>query len=293
MKPKTEIEKQKIAYRQGYLSIVSNVLLFGLKMWAGIASGSVALISDAWHSLSDSASSVAVIIGAKISAKPADEEHPFGHGRAEIIATLIIGVMLALISFNFLMESISRISHGEEANFGVFAIVITSITIFIKEAAAQYAFWGYRQTGFLSLKADGWHHRSDAVSSVVILIGIFVSDYFPQIDGFLGLIVAALIGHASYKIITGAADSLLGKAPNKEVLEKLVLVAETAAGFPLYLHHIHIHAYGGHTEITFHINLPADMKIVESSLIVKKIEQAIKLDLNYEATIRTEPIVNT
>jgi len=286
---KKKSENQRIAYWQGYLSIFTNILLFGLKMWAGILSGSVALISDAWHSLSDSASSIAVIIGAKIAAKPADEKHPFGHGRAEIIATLIIGVMLALISFNFLTDSIGRISSGETANFGRFAIVITIITILIKEAAAQFAFYGYRRTGYLSLKADGWHHRSDAISSVVILIGIFISDYFPQIDGFLGIIVAILIGHASYKIMSGAANALLGKAPDPEMIAQLNEIAESTAGIPINLHHIHLHIYGGHTEVTFHISLPAEMTIKEANIIVKNIYKRIKSELGYEATIHTDP----
>ncbi|HKL30993.1 MAG TPA: cation diffusion facilitator family transporter, partial [Tangfeifania sp.] len=98
--------KDKYIAREGWLSIFGNVFLFGLKYWAGISTGSLALIADAWHTLSDSVSSVIVLIGGKISRKPADDDHPFGHGRAEHIASVIIGVLLAIIAFDFIVGAV-------------------------------------------------------------------------------------------------------------------------------------------------------------------------------------------
>jgi len=102
----------KLAYSEGWLSIIANIILFGIKYWAGIISGSVALITDAWHSLTDSASSVAVIVGTKISSKPPDKHHPFGHGRAELITSLIIGFLLVIVGINFIFDSVHSIKNS-------------------------------------------------------------------------------------------------------------------------------------------------------------------------------------
>ena len=179
----TTNKKNRLAYIEGWLSIFTNIILFGLKYWAGIVTGSVAIIADAWHTLSDSISSVIVLIGIKISDKPADKEHPFGHGRAELIASMIIGVLLAIIAFNFVLESIEKLKDHESVVYGKLAIIVTIVSILSKEMLAQYAFWAGRKIKSPILKADGWHHRSDAISSILILIGIFIGKYFWWVDG--------------------------------------------------------------------------------------------------------------
>ena len=109
--------------REGWVSIVGNILLFILKFWAGIVSGSIAIIADAWHTLSDSLTSVVVLVGVKLSLRPADREHPFGHGRAELIAALVIGVLLSVVAFNFVVEGVQRLRERQEVNYGTFAII--------------------------------------------------------------------------------------------------------------------------------------------------------------------------
>ncbi|MCK4345369.1 MAG: cation diffusion facilitator family transporter, partial [Bacteroidales bacterium] len=151
-------KKKKHPYRlgliEGWLSIVFNVFLFGLKYWAGIVTGSIAIIADAWHTISDSFSSVIILIGFKLASKPPDKEHPFGHGRAELISSLVVGIILGLIGFNFLTESIVRIKEHQAVEFGNFAIVVMLISIIIKEGMAQYASWASKKIGSKSLKAD-------------------------------------------------------------------------------------------------------------------------------------------
>lgn len=114
-------EIKKYINREGWFSIIGNILLFALKYWAGITTGSIALIADAWHTLTDSISSVIVLIGGKISRKPADNEHPFGHGRAEHIASLVIGILLAVIAIDFIINSIEKLTTQEHTKFGTFA----------------------------------------------------------------------------------------------------------------------------------------------------------------------------
>jgi cation diffusion facilitator family transporter len=282
--------QSKYAYFEAWISIVMNILLFGFKYWAGIVSNSIAIIADAWHTLSDSISSIIVLVGVKISNKPADKEHPFGHGRAELIASVIIGVILAIISFNFIINSIEKIRNKESASYGTIAIVATIVSIVLKELLAQYAFWAGRKTNLKSLKADGWHHRSDAISSVIILVGIFLGRYLWWIDAVLGILVALLIFYAAYEILKEGISPLIGEVPDKELINRIKGIAEGIAGKDVDIHHIHIHKYGNHSEITFHIRLPKEFVLERVHNIATDIETSIKEELNIEATIHMEPI---
>ncbi len=284
------MNKKRLAYSEGWLSIIANLILFGLKYWAGIISGSIALISDAWHSLTDSVSSVAVIIGAKVSSKPPDKNHPFGHGRAELISSIIIGVLLALVAFNFLTESIKSLQNKEEAVFGTLALVVIIISIIIKELSAQYAFYTARKTGYLSLKADGWHHRSDAITSVLILVGIFINPYFPMIDGILGIIISIFIFYTGYEIIKNTASAVLGEACDENTIEELKEIANESTGFDVLMHHVHLHNYVNHSEVTFHIYLPDKMTVYKSHTITSQIINKIKELKQFEATIYVDPL---
>jgi cation diffusion facilitator family transporter len=281
--------KKHIA-REGWISILTNIILFALKYWAGIVTGSIALIADAWHTLTDSVSSVIVLIGGKISQKPADEDHPFGHGRAEHIAAIIIGVLLAIIAFDFILAAIERFGTKEKTVFGTIAWIVTILSIIVKESLAQYAFWAAKKSNSSILKADGWHHRTDALSSVVILIGIVVGKYFWWTDALLGFIVAIMIGYASFEILSKEIKSLLGEKPSEELLVSIRKTAQDACNQPLHLHHIHIHNYGHHSELSCHIKLPPKMPLDEAHEICTKIERAIKIEFGYETTIHPEPI---
>ncbi len=280
----------KYIVREGWLSIIGNIFLFILKYWAGIVTGSIALIADAWHTLSDSVSSVIVLVGGKISQKPADEEHPFGHGRAEHIAAIIIGVLLAIVAFDFILSSIEKFGTHEKTVFGTIAWVVTILSIFVKEGMAQYAFWAAKKTDSSILKADGWHHRTDALSSVVILVGIAVGKYFWWTDAVLGFIVAIMIGYASFEILSKEIKSLLGEKPSDELLLAIRETAQEACKTPLHIHHIHLHNYGNHTEMSCHIKLPPEMPLKEAHEICSKVETAIQNEFGYISTIHPEPI---
>lgn len=283
-------DNKKYIVREGWLSILGNIFLFALKYWAGIATGSLALIADAWHTLSDSVSSVIVLIGGKISRKPADNDHPFGHGRAEHIAAIIIGVLLAIVAFDFVVGAIDKFGTKEKTNFGTIAWVATIISIVVKEGMAQYAFWAAKKAKSSILKADGWHHRTDALSSIIILIGIAVGNYFWWTDAVLSFIVALMIGWASYQILSKEITSLLGERPSDELLLEIRETAQKACKQPLHLHHIHIHNYGNHTEMSCHIKLPPEMPLDEAHEICTKIEIAIIKGFGYISTVHPEPI---
>jgi len=281
--------KSKDAYKQGVISIIVNSLLFIAKYYAGVVSGSVALITDAWHTISDSASSVVLIIGTKLANKPADKEHPYGHGRIELITALIIGIMLTLIGFNFLTNAINKLILREAATFGMLAILVTIASILLNEGLAQYAFYLARRTKNTSLRADGWHHRSDALSSFIILVGILVGSYWWWMDGVLGIIMAGFIFYAGYGIFKEVVNPLIGQQPDKKMLNRIRGICTEIAGVEVSPHHFHIHQYGAHTELTFHIVLDGDQRITEAHDLADKMEKEINKVFAVEATIHIEP----
>lgn len=282
-------EQSKMAARAGWISILVNVLLFGLKYWAGVASGSVAIIADAWHTLSDSITSIIVVISLGIASRPADEEHPFGHGRAEIMAATIIGVLLAVIAVEFFIESLQRLVQREAANYGTLAIVITAVSVLVKEGLARYSIIVGKKSGSRSIKADAWHHRSDAISSLVILAGIFLNKFIWWIDGAMGILVTLLILYAAFGILKDVFNAFLGEKPDKDILDKINDICRNNYKSVVYPHHIHVHHYGAHTEMTLHIKLDKNLSLEEAHHITSMIEDDIRTDLGIEATIHTEP----
>lgn len=288
------MHQERLKYSAGIISIIVNTLLFVLKYWAGIVSGSVSLLADAWHTLSDSLSSVAVIIGVKMSSRKADKKHPFGHGRIENLVAILIGVMLAIVAYEFVIESVEKLQNPDnKAIFGTLAIVVTAVSIVVKEGMAQYSFYVARKTGSTSIKADGWHHRSDALSSIVVLAGIFLQKYFWWIDAVLGICVSLILMVAVYHIIREAVDKLMGQNVPEETIEEVKKIITETVGNDLKTHHFHIHNYGTHSELTFHIKLPPQMSILEGHDIADKIENNLREKMGVETTIHIEPEENT
>ncbi len=285
-------KRQYWLYFEGWLSIVLNVTLFIVKYWIGIATGSVAIMADAWHTLSDSLSSVIVLVGAKFSAKSPDEEHPFGHGRAELVASIIIAVLLAIVAFNFLVESISKLYQHESASYNTLAVIIFLISVVVKEGTAQFSIRMGKKYDSKALVADGWHHRSDAIASAMIVAGIYAGKYFWWIDGVLGIIVALLIFYATFDILKQSINPLIGEKPDEETSQNIRLIADRIVGGTYDIHHIHIHRYGSNTEMTFHIRFQSKITFEAAHEIVTRLEKTLRDELAIEATIHYEPVKN-
>lgn len=283
------MDKAKAGYIEGVVSVIINTILFALKSWAGIVTGSIALTADAWHTLSDSVSSVVVIIGVKLSSKKPDREHPFGHGRWEQITALIIAFILAVIAWGFMKDSIIKFTGRESTKFGTLAIVVTIISIVVKEALAQYAFYIGRITDNVSVKADGWHHRSDALSSVVVLIGILFASQFWWIDSVLGAIISVMLVYATFRIAKEAIGKLLGEKPSPELISKITSLLGKEYSGSIQPHHFHIHNYVSHQELTFHIKLENSITIMSGHKIATDIENKVFELFGIIATVHIEP----
>lgn len=270
------------------MSISANTVLFFLKLWVGLITGSVALTADAYHTLTDSISSGIVIFSGWLSRKPADDDHPFGHGRSDLVCSVIIGVLLALIGFEFILKSVEQIQSGASVDYGWPAIIVTIVSIVVKELMAQFAFWTGRISDNPILKADGWHHRTDALSSAVILVGILCASFADWIDGALGILVSLMIFYASYEILRDSVSRLIGERPDSRLMGKINSIISDL-DVDVQPHHFHLHRYGDHIELTFHVTMDADLTLKRAHDQAHRIERALREQLGIEATIHMEP----
>lgn len=286
----TKQYKTFMGYLEGTLSIVINTLLFGLKYWIGIKTFSIAIIADAWHTFSDSLTSLVVIIGFKISSKPADDKHPYGHGRADLISSIIIGTLLGIVGFNFLNASIQRFINQQSASYHNLAIIVFVSSVIIKEGLAQFSIRAGGKINSRSLIADGWHHRSDAIASFLIVIGIYLGEHFWWVDSIMGIMVSLLIFYTTYNILKESISSLIGEEPDESLLSEIQEIVSNNTYRDIRLHHLHFHIYGDNKELTFHIRLPADMKLDEAHQIATRLEKKIKEEKDVDTTIHIEPL---
>ena len=283
-------KKSKYMIIEGIVSVIINILLFAFKYAVGLLTGSLSIMADAWHSLSDCISSIIVIIGGVFSKRPPDEEHPFGHGRIELITSFVVGIMLVFIGYTFFSEAIQNIMDKKSASFTMMAIVAMVVSILVKELLAQYSFWGYRKSGSKSLYADAWHHRSDSVTSIIILAGILFGKNFWWLDSVLSILVSLVIFYAAFDVIKSSVKPLIGEYPSKETIDSIKKIAEeiNIENADLNLHHFHIHTYGDHSEITFHMRFPKDMTVFDAHEKATVFENAIRNKLGIEPTIHIE-----
>ena len=285
------MERTKAGFVEGSVALITNTALFTLKIWASIVTGSIAIAADAWHTLSDSLSAVVVIAGSKFGSKRADREHPFGHGRWELLASLFVSVIIGIIAFDFMRTSINQLSKREQVEFGLLAIIATVVSIVVKEAMAQYAFYIARKTGNVSVKANGWHHRSDALSSIVVLIGIFFAKQFWWVDSVLGIIIALMLFYVCFTIMREAITKLLGEEPDMDLIARIIDEIKKIYNDDFNIHHFHLHNYISQKELTFHIRLGENVTIGKGHAIATGIEEIIRDKFGMDATIHIEPLM--
>ncbi len=285
-----EVARRRAGYLEGLTSIVVNTALFAVKYYMALITNSTALLADSVHTLSDSLTSAVVIIGFRISYRPADREHPLGHGRAEAIATVIIGTLLGSVAVELLQASAGRLLSGMSLVFSWYIIAVLAMSAVVKEALARWSMWLGRKYGAQPLIADAWHHRADAAASTILAISIAVGREVWWVDGILGLAVSSLILYTAIKLVLGGSRELLGTGPTKEEVEILEKLAYSTSDKVVDVHHIHVHRYGTHTEVTLHIRLDGKTTLDEVHEISSNVERRIREELGWEATVHPEPV---
>ena len=232
-----------------------------------------------------------MIIGISISKLKPDSKHPFGHGRAESISAIIIGSLLGIVGLKFLIESVNRLIHYESVIYGGWVVIVFAISILFKEGLAQFSIRAGKKYDLDSLKADGWHHRSDAIASMLILVGSFFSKSIWWLDGVLGIAVSLLIIYAAYDILNNTTSSILGEKSDDKLLKEIKNITLKTSPSITRIHHMHVHKYGENIEVTLHICLSPRLSLEEAHGISNCVEVALKEEKSIKATIHIEPVM--
>ena len=260
-----------------------NMALFAFKLVAGIVGRSGAMVADAIHSASDFATDIVVLAFVRISAKPRDDDHKWGHGKYETLASLIIGVALFAVGADILIESAEKIVAVLQGEVlprpGVIAIIAAAVSIVTKEALYQYTVRVGRQTDSPSVVANAWHHRSDALSSIGALLGIgaayFLGEKWRIADPIAAIVVAALIIKVAIELCRNALAELLEKSLSKEVEEEILAIISSTPN--VYKpHNLRTRRIGSNIAIEVHIRVDGSMSVDASHEISRQIERTLR-----------------
>lgn len=268
--------REKGGKKAATVAIVANCFLTVLNISVGLMSGSYALVSEGAHTLSDVATSVIAYIGFKIGQKPADKEHPLGHGRAEAISGLVIVLFLAMVSYEIISGAIEKFINPQLITVpDIYAAIMAVFGIFINYAISSYIIGIGKEIRSPAIIADGQHQKTDIFSSVAILVGVIISNIgYPILDPIIGLIIGLLILKTAYEIGKENIDNIMGKVPSEDIIRKI----ERAANKTPKAHNAHnikVDYLGSYATVNLHIQVDGDMTVSESHEIAHIVEKNI------------------
>ena len=283
--------RQNYGILSGVIGIALNIILVIIKMFAGYISGSIAIVSDALNNLSDVASSVVTLVGFKLSGQEADEEHPYGHGRLEYIAGLIVSLFIMVMAVELLQSSFNKILHHQEITFSPAVGFILVISIIIKLIMFGANLQASRAIKSATLKSTAMDSISDVFSTGIVLISVAVAHYFGvNIDGIAGIIVGLFIMKTGYDAAKDTISPLLGEPADKEFIDEVketVLAHEGVLG----VHDIIVHNYGpGRIMMSLHVEVPSDRTMVEAHDLIDEIERQLNDKYRCMAVIHLDPV---
>ncbi len=276
----------------GVVGILCNALLSAAKIIAGWLFKSVSILADGVNNLSDATSSLVTLIGFKLSGRPADKEHPFGHARMEYVAGLVVAFFIVLVGFDLSKSSFNKIIHPEAANFSVISIVILALSILLK----LWMFFFNRKVGKIidstTLEATAADSRNDVLMTSAVLICAIVGKLtgFAMLDGIVGLGIAVFIIISGVKLVSETLSPLLGEAPNKELVTDIL---EKLRGYDgvLGVHDLMVHDYGpGRCFASVHVEMDAKNDILKSHDVCDNIERDFQEE-GISLVVHLDPII--
>lgn len=292
------INREKDIYKVTWMGSIINLMLLVLKFVAGIAGHSAAMIADAVHSLSDFVTDIIVIVFVKVSGKPEDEGHDYGHGKFETLATTIIGLILLFVGLGILYNGAESIVGAIDGKpLGVpshWALVVAGVSILLKEALYRYTIYKNRSLNSQALVANAWHHRSDALSSIGTFIGIggaiILGENWRVLDPIAAVVVSIFIIKVAIDLLKPCIDELLEHSLPVETEAKIldIILSFSEVSSP---HHLRTRRIGNHIAIEVHIRINGDMTLYDAHHITQKIESAIRCEFgeNTHIGIHMEP----
>ncbi len=275
---------------EGWASIVINTALFAIKIVVGVSIGSVSLIADAVHTLADSVTSAVIIIGFKMAGKPSDREHPFGHGRMEPVATLVVAVLLVVSAVELLEKSADSIIHPSPCHASLGIILLIAGTMIVKELMALFSYELGAMIDSKALKADALHHRSDVMATGLVVVALIAARLgYYRVDGAMGIFVSLIILYSAYSIAKEAINPLLGEAPSRKTLEEIESMAKKHTGV-LGVHDIIYNKYGPTSVISLHIEVSDKEPIANAHALSEAVEEEIARKTGGTVVAHIDPI---
>ena len=268
--------RSKRGRKAAIVAIISNCLLTVLNIIVGLMSGSYALVSEGAHTLSDVATSIIAYLGFKIGQKPADKDHPIGHGRAEAISGLVIVAFLVVIAYEIITGAFDKIFHPELITIpDTYAAIMAVFGIFTNYTISEYIIKIGREIKSPAIVADGKHQKTDIFSSIAILIGVVISNAgFPILDPIVGLIIGFLIIKTAYEVGRENIDNIMGKVPSDDLTNKIRKIANKTPKAQ-EAHNIKVDYLGSYVTVYLHIKVDGEMTVKESHEIVHMVQNNI------------------
>lgn len=285
-------DRDKLGKRAVFVAIAGNLFLTIFNVAVGIMAGSYALISEGAHTLTDITTSIIAYIGFKIGSRPADEEHPLGHGRAEAIAGLLIVIFLAIVAYEIITGAIERLFFGgTPAIPDPLAVVMAIIGVITHFSLSQYIINLGERANSPAIIADGKHQRVDIFASLAILFGILIAQYgYPQLDPFIGFVIGLLILKTAFDVARENLDNIMGKVPSPELVDRIVDVSNSVDKV-CGTHDVRVNYLGSYATVTLHIELPPEMSLDESHKVVHLVQNKIidEIDVVHGVTAHACP----
>lgn len=286
-----ENTRNQYGYLGGVTGIVANLLLFLIKLFIGLASSSISILADAFNNFFDSTSSIITMVGFKLASKPADDEHPFGHGRIEYLSALVVAFMVMMFGMEFLKASISKVFNPSPITFGTASFIILIISIVIKIWLSNFNYLIGNKINSSALKASALDAKGDVFTSSCVAIS-FLSSTFTNIpiDAYAGIAVSLGILYSGFNLIKETISPLLGEAPPRELVEAILnelLEHEHIIG----AHDLIIHNYGANKCLaSVHVEIPANLGVVLIHEVADDVERSISKKLHIHLVVHTDPV---
>ena len=284
--------RQRYGKLAGAVGIGVNLFLFVVKLAAGLLTASVAVLADAFNNLSDAGTSIVTLVGFYLAGQEADEEHPFGHGRMEYLAGLIVAMAILLVGFELGKSSVEKILHPEPVSFSALSAGILALAVAVKLWLFRFNRMLGRRIDSAAMKATATDSLMDAIATAVVLVSTVAGWYFKvNIDGWVGVLVALFIFKAGWEAAKETLDPLLGRPMDPELaadIDRLVLDHPYILG----IHDLVYHDYGpGRAMMSFHAEVPADGDLLAIHDVIDHIERELKERNGIETVIHMDPIV--
>lgn len=292
-KSQTEAEKRAVTGKVcGFFGIFANVVLFAFKLLAGLLSGSISVMADAFNNLSDAGSSVITLIGFRMAEKKPDHHHPFGHGRMEYVSGLIVSGLILLMGFELMKTAVTGLIEPSLPEFGVLTAAVLSAAILIKLYVFLYNRKYGKAIGSAAMLATAADSLGDAFATSAVLISAIVSYFtgFVYLDAICGIAVSAFIFIAGFRSAKETVSPLLGQPPSAEFVKK---VEQIALSEPLVigLHDMIVHDYGpGRVMVSLHCEVSSDVSVITLHEAIDGVESRIMNELDCMATIHMDPV---